>query len=502
MVYTIGRDTAALQINVLAPPRGVEFEEWADALSDIISDAYLLMQGARNVLREALLQAHRTHKGEATLVHAHELLRNDLATCKSGSRRYGWLESSTRSLEELTKGRLKNALNVSVATIGELLNAPVVFELEGLADDQKRFFCLYVLQAVLLLRKHEDAPREVLRHALIFDEAHNVFPKEKYGEISVASRLAREIREYGEAIISATQQSDINESIIANSGTKIILRCDYPRDISFASQLLQLKGEHLPRLKIGEAIVRLPSRYLQPYLITFDEQPLKNERVKDEEIRRAPIGCSGPEQWTLSAREELLLRDIATHPISTVTERYARLGWHPETGNRTRQLLIEKRLATFETVATEKAQLKILQLTDSGWTAAVVVGITRPRSGKGGATHEYWRARLTRELQRLGYDVQCEVPVNGGAADLAVAKRGRRVLIEIETGKSDLVGNIAKCAPEALLIFCTNAKTREFIEHTLAGTHRCLAVLEPRTLSQLEESLSWLLRSDGGTNTR
>ena len=51
------------------------------------------------------------------------------------------------------------------------------------------------------------------------------------------ARLAREVREYGEAIIAATQQADVSESLIANSGFKLILRCDYPRDVQFASLL-------------------------------------------------------------------------------------------------------------------------------------------------------------------------------------------------------------------------------------------------------------------------
>lgn len=40
-------------VNALEP-RGVDFGEWADALTDINSTAYLLLQGARNVLKEAL----------------------------------------------------------------------------------------------------------------------------------------------------------------------------------------------------------------------------------------------------------------------------------------------------------------------------------------------------------------------------------------------------------------------------------------------------------------
>src|SRR5262249_42623672 len=136
-----------------------------------------------------------------------------------------------------------------------LLSVPVVFELQGLGDDQKRCVCLYFLQSVLLLRKHQRDEREVLRHVLVFDEAHNVFPKEQWGELGVPSRLAREVREYGEAIISATQQADVADSLIANSGTKIILRTDYPKDTELCSRLLQVDAKWITKIPMGAAII-------------------------------------------------------------------------------------------------------------------------------------------------------------------------------------------------------------------------------------------------------
>lgn len=89
VVFTVGRETAPLQLNALVPPAGVSFEEWAEALTDIISTSYLLLQGARNVLKESLLQAHAKHGTDATLAHAHALLANELDATKAGSRRYG-----------------------------------------------------------------------------------------------------------------------------------------------------------------------------------------------------------------------------------------------------------------------------------------------------------------------------------------------------------------------------------------------------------------------------
>lgn len=481
IVFTVGRNTAPLSINALMPPPGVEFEEWAEALSDIISTSYLLLQGARNVMKEALLQAHAQHGSAATFTHAYELLARELDATKSGSRRYGWLESSTRSLEELTKGSFGRSLNARSGTpVADLLTRSVIFELQGFGDDQKRFFCLLWLEVVLLLRKSSSAPREQLQHVLIFDEGHNVFPRERPGEVSVPARLAREVREFGEAIIAATQQADVSESLIANSGFKLILRCDYPKDVSFASQLLQIDARWLPKLPIGTGIARLPVRFYSPILFTFGVQPIKNLTIADDEVHghwsRAalPAAADAPASPTsqVSEREETLLRDVAATPISPITHRYQRLGWHMEVGNRTKDAIIQKGLARFDAVSTPRGQVKILTLTAEGIALLTSRGVTIKSARGGGAAHEFWKHELRVLLERRGYSVTEEHPLGGGkTADLR-AMRGDSVLfIEIETGRSDIAANVAKYSSDAdLVVF--------FTDEEVAARYRALILVD------------------------
>lgn len=482
IVFTVGRNTAPLSINALTPPPGVEFEEWAEALSDIISTSYLLLQGARNVMKEALLQAHAQHGTAATLTHAYELLARELDATRSGSRRYGWLESSTRSLEELTKGSFGKALNATNGTpVAALLIHPVVFELQGFGDDQKRFFCLLWLEIILLLRKSSSAPREQLQHVLIFDEGHNVFPRERMGEVSVPARLAREVREFGEAIIAATQQADVSESLIANSGFKLILRCDYPKDVTFASQLLQIDARWLPKLPIGTGIARLPVRFYSPILFTFGVQPIKNLTITDEEVhdqwsRTQPatqedVGTA-PTGILVSEREEALLRDVAMTPISPITHRYQRLGWHMEVGNRTKDAIIKRGLARFDAVSTHRGQVKILTLTPDGIALLASRGVTIKPVRGGGAAHEFWKHELRIVLERRGYIVTEEYPLGGGkTADLRAERDGRVLFIEIETGRSDIAANVAKYPEhEELVLF--------FIDEEVAARYRALILVD------------------------
>lgn len=499
MVLTVGRGVAPLGVNALAPPPGVEFDEWAAGLADIISASYLLMQGARNVLVESLVCAHREHGDATTLGDAHRLLDLELRTLRSGTRRYGWLESSARSLDELTKGAFGSALNAIPGTpLRDLLCRPVVFELQGLSDDQKRFFCLFFLYAVLQLRKNQSEQREVLRHVLVFDEAHNVFPKDQYGQLGVPSRLAREVREYGEAIIAATQQTDVAESLIANSGIKIILRTDHPKDVDFASKLLQVEPRWLPKLALGIGFARLPTRFYTPFLFTFPEQPRKNQIITDDAVRERYDDLGGtrdnavsppPAALVVSDKERALLVDISQHPIAGITARYERLLWNAKTGNVTKDSIITKELAAFESVPTHNARVKILTLTPKGIAYLEQEAITVPSWRRGGAAHEYWRAVIKDGLERQGYTVEEEFLVgNAQAVDLHATKNGHEVFVEIETGKSDIARNIEKCrgCAGAVVFFFVTTELRETWRAALAPN---VVALTPMDLGGLADLL-------------
>jgi hypothetical protein len=116
LVVTVGRNLAPVGLNVMQPPEHVEFNEWAEALADIMSSSYLLMQGARNVLKAALITAHELYGQDARRRDALALIRTEMGKARPGSRRYGWLESSARTLEELTNGEFGTALNAKHAT--------------------------------------------------------------------------------------------------------------------------------------------------------------------------------------------------------------------------------------------------------------------------------------------------------------------------------------------------------------------------------------------------
>jgi hypothetical protein len=160
------------------------------------------------------------------------------------------------------------------------------------------------------------------------------------------------------------------------------------------------------------------------------------------------------------------------------------------TGNRTKDSLIAKDLAFFDPVTTPTGRVKILSLTTKG-VALLPQEEARTRYRRGGATHEYWRHQLKLMLEQHGYAVQEEFPVGGGhTVDLHASKGARRLSIEIETGKSDVMGNIEKCQglPGQTYFFFTASELKPNYEHTLRDVLGAIAV----TPSDLETFRSQL----------
>jgi hypothetical protein len=159
-------------------------------------------------------------------------------------------------------------------------------------------------------------------------------------------------------------------------------------------------------------------------------------------------------------------------PISPITQRYDRLGWNAKTGNAIKDQVIGKGLAFFETVSTPTARVKILSLTEPGMAHLAGVGVDLQRTRHGGAEHEYWKWAIRSRLERQGYAVTEEYPVGEGKTVDLRATRGAEVLwVEVETGRSDIPANIAKCrALSGRVVFVfTDAQTRDQYRDQVPG---------------------------------
>ncbi len=115
-------------------------------------------------------------------------------------------------------------------------------------------------------------------------------------------------------------------------------------------------------------------------------------------------------------------------------------------------------------------------------------GVPIPVGRRGGAAHEYWRQTLKNVLERHGYDTVAEFPVSDGrAVDLHGVKGDHHVYIEVETGKSDIGANIAKCTnlPGSVVFFFVTSDLRAAWQDRIGGA----LGITPTELEQLTRLL-------------
>ena len=73
------------------------------------------------------------------------------------------------------------------------------------------------------------------------------------------------------------------------------------------------------------------------------------------------------------------------------------------------------------------------------------MGIDPGRRPRESLEHGYWVIKTASHFEKKGYEVAREHPIKGnGAIDVLAERPGRRIAVEIETGKSDIKANLAK----------------------------------------------------------
>ena len=96
-------------------------------------------------------------------------------------------------------------------------------------------------------------------------------------------------------------------------------------------------------------------------------------------------------------------------------------------------------------IATRSGQVVLYQLTDSGRPVCTSIGIDPGPQPRESLEHRYWVRKAAEHFEKKGYDITMEHPIKGnGAVDILAERPGERVVIEVETGKSDIKANLAK----------------------------------------------------------
>ncbi len=142
----------------------------------------------------------------------------------------------------------------------KLLKENIVFELEGLADDSDKAFCVGLL--VIYINEFRQVEKELqlyekqkLKHLLVIEEAHRLLKNietERVNEnignpkgkaVEHFTNMIAEMRSYGEGVIIAEQiPSKLAPDVIKNSSNKIIQRIVSLDDQSIIANTIGMQG--------------------------------------------------------------------------------------------------------------------------------------------------------------------------------------------------------------------------------------------------------------------
>jgi hypothetical protein len=299
MCFTIGNSAVSnlFKLNINKPPKDVNPKEWINVLCDLVGESFFTSYGVHKVLLETLDDAYKEYgvyegsQNYPTWNYIKWRLETKLEKAKG--REAGWLESALRIASVLTFGDFGNILNYKgkqSISIDELLDKKIIFELNSLGNIEKKFFCEFILTYIYKLKKARQVNTESFEHAILVDEAHNIFLKDKTNFVkeSVTDMIYREMREYGTSLICLDQHiSKLSDTVKGNSACHIAFQQQLPQDIWDISGIMQLsdKKEYFSKLPVGSAIVRLSERYTMPFLIEVEKVRLRKKIVSDKNIK-------------------------------------------------------------------------------------------------------------------------------------------------------------------------------------------------------------------------
>ncbi|OVE80174.1 hypothetical protein BVY01_00680 [bacterium I07] len=489
VIYTVGRHIVPFRFNPLIPPPGIDPKTWIDRVVDLITKIQYAGFGVASLLRKAIDHVYQSVgmyqdgplSKQPKLKDAFKFLKD----YKPKARELNWMQSCLRCMEALCFGETGTIINSdNPIPLEEILTQNVVFELDALSNSNKAFFIETILTWFHSYRLHQGGD-ETLKHVTIVEEAHRLLKessRQGSSHDSILDIWITEARQLGECLVILAQTPSILPALaLGNTYTSICLNLKHSSDINTMSKVLLLPYDQKDccgKLPLGKAIVKLQGRWLNSFLINVPLYPIKKGSVSDQKLQELmdPYSAvSGPklasnvllgrylaspsegkynnendnlnnDKMKLSENEKRLLKDIWEYPGSGVVERYKRLKMSRRKGNKTKMILFKKHLIKGIPIIIKKGKIMLLELTKTGWEELQNLnGKLIQKKRTGGAIHEYWKEQIERFYRNRGLKVIKEIPVNGGkTADLCVLNKGKRIAIEIETGKSDFIGNIKK----------------------------------------------------------
>ncbi len=498
-VYTIGRNVLPFLWNPFRCPPGADKELWISTIAEALEKSHLSGPGTAYYFNRIYQKMFRGLKDDF-YPNFFDGLR-ELKEMKAHARELNWKQTALRIFQSFTMGNASKAFNTrNPIKLEDLLDKPVILELDlEMPKALRIFFSELILRWIHLYRLGQ-GETEKLKHVLFLEEVHNLFVQPRwYQESNGLENIYREIRAFGQGIVSITQHpSLLPVYLLGNCHTQIYLGLQHADDIRTARNSLFLSSveESYPSLlDVGECIIKIKNR-IDPCLVKVPLVPVKKGIVNDDWLRVntpsiLPVSYkrnhstyppnlptakySMPNQGKTrknpvnpSPPLMKLLIDIHENPISGVTQRYRRLKLNPKYGNRYKNLLISQGCIQPRKIITNKGWIVLFDLTQKGRLTLRDLGYETKFISEG-VEHNFWKLKIAEYCEKRGLKTWIEKTING-RPDIIIQNGQKRAAIEIETGKSNTIANIEKALKagfDEVICVATSKKVEEKIKKEL-----------------------------------
>lgn len=333
-IYTLGKpEINCMQFNPFYIQRGVNLQTHIDFLKDLFNASFSFYGPMPYILEKCLHNIYKKKGWNLTLgyhpylvnlenaakifdsaymkkqyeLKAHKYLFPTMQDLKDEVKRYieeemqydGEVGGNIKTamiarLESLCVGSKGFMFNTNeYVNMAGLMEQNVVFELEGLADDSDKAFCVGLLVVFVneyrqVVKEEANAEKLGLQHLLVIEEAHRLLknveterssenmgnPKGK--AVEHFTNMIAEMRSYGQGVIIAEQiPSKLAPDVIKNSSNKIIQRVVSADDQALVANTIGMKEEdavYLGSLKTGVALCHKEGMSLPVYVFVDNVQ--------------------------------------------------------------------------------------------------------------------------------------------------------------------------------------------------------------------------------------
>jgi len=448
-----------LRINPFRPPAKVDEFQWLSLVCNLFAHVFGWFHASKNYLFEFANEQYQKDKehGYVTL----EKVKEAIETSQDK-------EFERQRMKTVVLNRLSTLLAVCHEVldceqgfpIEELLNYPVVIEMDGCESDEANFLVALFLVYIFEYRKAQQH-RGSLKHVIAFDEAHRIFYRQsefRETEVelgsSVINQIPRIIRDYDEGLIFATQEpSQINNSVMANTDLKLVGYLGNGNDIDTIQKVFQLNHDDtqiIKKLKLGQFIVE-KSGIPDPFLLQGYDYPI-DKTVTDQELHERMKGFiakmqSEPRKTSgtivdymklpaISEKAEKILRHVGMKPLRTISQRYKELSIHPLDGKTAVTELCEKKFLAGKPIQLSTGRPSLyMEPTELGkaWLVKNNVDLSAWNDyvGHVGLEHRVYQWLIANSLQKLGYVVRKEHSIESKRFDVYAEKDDHKLGIEI-----------------------------------------------------------------------